>query len=142
MIARVLGGLAAAMLAATPAAADPGLRSDLEAVGRRTVLFGHQSVGNNILDGVRDLAAAEGVTLRIVEVSRAEALAPGTFAHALVAENGDPRRKLSSFEAALGPGPTTAEIALVKLCFVDIVEGTDVEDLFARYRSRAASRPP
>lgn len=134
-VVRIAAALAAAMLSTTARAEDPSLRSDLEALSRRSVFFGHQSVGNNILDGVRDLLAEAGVPLRVLEVPSARGLASGTFGHALVAENGDPLRKLASFETALGPGPTTADVALVKLCFVDVDERTDVGALFGRYRT-------
>lgn len=134
----IVGGVvAAAALAAAGAAraADPQLRAELETAARRTVLFGHQSVGSDVLDGLRDLTAQEGVPLRILEVQSAQGLAPGTCAHVLVAENGDPLRKLRSFERALGEGPAPVDVALVKFCFVDLLAGGDPRGLFERYQA-------
>lgn len=133
----VVGGLAAAAIlarAGAARAADPGLRADLEAVARRSVLFGHQSVGANILDGLRDLAVQEGVPLRIVEVQSAQGLSPGTCGHVLVAENGAPLRKLQSFEHALGDRPAPVDVALLKFCYVDLLAGADAKMLFERYQ--------
>ncbi|MFY3745942.1 hypothetical protein ACOQFB_18670 [Anaeromyxobacter sp. Red801] len=128
----------AALLAATVAArarAEPGDRRDLQALAERRVFFGHQSVGENVIEGLQALAAQEGVPLRVVE-ARAPGVAAGTFAHEVVAENGDPLRKLRSFAAALGPGGegAGAEVALLKFCYVDIRADTDVAALFAAYR--------
>ncbi len=130
-----LMALAAAGWAGDAAAADPALRADLEKVARRAVFFGHQSVGANILDGVRELAAQEGVPLRLVEVKAAGAVAPGTFGHAFIPENGQPERKLAGLEAALGQGPAAVEVAFLKLCFVDVEGKTDARALFERYQA-------
>lgn len=139
-----LVALALALGAGAARAADPRLRAELEAVARRTVLFGHQSVGTDILDGLRDLSAEEGVPLRILEVTSARGAAPGTCAHVFVAENGKPELKLQSFERAL-EGAAGVDVALLKFCFVDLLEGHDAEALFRRYqaalRALAARHP-
>jgi hypothetical protein len=136
-------GLGALAIVATPAGAagaDPAVRRDLEAMAKRRVFFGHQSVGDNILDGMRRLAAAEGVPLQIVEVEDASSVPPGALGHARVAHNTRPDLKLESFSRALGSGgPADPDVALVKLCFVDIGPDTDAVGLFARYRAALES---
>jgi lysophospholipase L1-like esterase len=135
--ALLLSAVAAAVASAAAAHAgdDPGLRRDLERLSRRSVFFGHQSVGMNVLEGLAQLARENGVALRISEAG-APAPAPGV-SHAYVARNGDPERKLRSFAQALagGPGP---EIALVKLCYADFDRSTDAAALFERYRAALA----
>ena len=44
---------------------DP--KTDLQTLSAARVYFGHQSVGNDIVKGLAELATAEGVPLRIVE---------------------------------------------------------------------------
>jgi hypothetical protein len=135
---QVVGGLLAMGVLGPSAAADeadPALRADLEALSRRSIYFGHQSVGMNLVEGIRDLAAQEGVPLRIVEVQGAAAGAPGTFAHGFLAENGNPRLKLQSFERALGTGPAPVDVAFLKFCFVDVVDRTDAKALFEHYQA-------
>lgn len=131
--------LAAAALSAplSPAlAGDPRARADLEAVARRSVFFGHQSVGVNILDGVRQLASQEGVALRVEEVPTTSGVAPGTLAHGFMADNGEPLRKIESFQRALGQGPGAGvDIALLKFCYVDFTSDTDVQKVFAAYQA-------
>jgi lysophospholipase L1-like esterase len=131
----VLIALAAGAAAPRAGAADATLKSDLERVAQRSIYFGHQSVGENLLDGLRDLALEAGVPLRIAEARSASALKPGTFGHTFVAENGDPLRKLRSFEQAMGPQPAPVDIAFVKFCYVDIDAATDAKALFGRYRA-------
>jgi len=132
----LLCGLAAAAAAGTATAegGDDRVARDLELLSGRTVFFGHQSVGANLLDGMRELAARHGVALRIEERNRVAGLAPGTLGHVLLAENGDPLRKLRSFDAALEPG-ASPDLALMKFCYVDVGAETDVSALFDRYQA-------
>jgi len=141
-IARALAVLPAALAlsaAVTPVLADDRVRQDLEAVAGRSVYFGHQSVGSNILDGVRDLASREGVALRLEEVTVAAGVPAGTLAHGFVADNGEPLRKLESFQRALASGSgKSVDIALLKFCYVDFDKGSDVRGIFARYQATVA----
>jgi hypothetical protein len=106
------------MTVSSLAAAD--LRRDLEAVAQRHIFFAHQSVGANILEGVRELSAHGGVRVRIDDT--------------YVERNGEPLRKLANFAKALGEG-SRYDIALLKFCYVDIGADTDAAALFARYRT-------
>ena len=100
-------------------AADAALRADLQRLSHERVYFGHQSVGANILQGVKELSAAAGVPLFIKDE--------------FVPENGDPKRKLESFKKSVGAG-SRYDVALVKFCYVDIDADTDAAALFDRYR--------
>jgi len=118
---------------------DVELRKDLQALARRTVLFGHQSVGTNLLDGVVRLAAGAGVKLLIEDVSKTSVVRPGSLAHVYVPENGNPGLKLESFGRALAANqPGSVDAALVKFCFVDFSADTDAWALFARYQEAVA----
>jgi hypothetical protein len=142
LIAGAVLGLVAAALGAPASAADgtdAGLREDLESLARRAVIFGHQSVGMNILDGLAQLSSRGGVPLRIVDVSAAPAAPPGTLAHLFVPENGKPGTKLESFARTLGSlPPGGADIALLKFCYVDFEPSTDAVALFSRYQETVA----
>ncbi len=124
-------GMAADLRAAE---VDAGLRADLERVAQRRIFFGHQSVGDNVLDGVKQLATIGGVSVRIAETRTASAVGPATLGHARVGENRYPLRKLQDFEQAFGQQPAGIEIALVKFCYTDITAETDPKALFAQYR--------
>jgi len=123
---------AAASVGAATHEREDHVGRDLRVLSRRSVFFGHQSVGMNLLQGVRELAAADGVALRIEERTAAIDLLPGTLAHGWLAENSDPMRKLRSFDAALAPG-AGPDVALMKFCYVDVGAETDVTALFREY---------
>ena len=95
------------------------LASSFPAAAEPRIYFGHQSVGANLLQGVKEL----GVSLSIKDE--------------FLAENGDPLRKLQNFMAAVGEG-SRFDIALVKFCYVDVNADTDARALFERYRATLA----
>jgi hypothetical protein len=107
-------------------------------VAGRTVLFGHQSVGGNILDGVRELAAEHAATgspgrLRLLSGAAAETHDPA-FIEFPVGQNGDPRSKAADFAAVLARAPRReGTIALYKHCYLDIGPATDAASMFREY---------
>lgn len=121
------------------AGVDPKLRADLESIAPRRIFFGHQSVGENLLDGVRQLAETAGVPVRVVETPTASSVAPATFGHTAVAMNRYPLQKLQNFDQAMGQQAAGLDIALVKFCYLDIDSSTDVKALFASYRTTIES---
>ena len=125
--------MVATVMAAQPGLDGVGLKAELSTLSQRTVFFGHQSVGMNVLDGLRELAVREQVTLSIVEAAPDATYSPGTVLHAFVAENGNPRLKLATFAQALGAHDP--QIALVKFCFEDFSTETDVAALFESYKA-------
>ncbi|GIJ57179.1 hypothetical protein [Virgisporangium aurantiacum] len=110
--------------------------ADLHKVARTRVYFGHQSVGNNILDGVPAVFAAHGVQAPPIEQRRAGPDAVGGFvAHSPIGENTKPIGKIQDFAAVLRGGMGRhVDVAVMKLCYVDITPDTDVDALFAAYR--------
>ena len=124
--------------ASAPVAAAP--REDLARLAARSVLFGHQSVGENILDGVGRLASAAGVGPRVARLDLMVAPSPGVLGHLLLPEDGDPARKLRAFADAIDRlGDRAPDIALVKLCYADFdAPGTDAAALLELYRRTLA----
>lgn len=98
-------------------------------------LFAHQSVGSNLLDGVRDLREREGsTTLPIVEVGKTAVPDGPVLAHLYVGHNGDPMSKIHGFRQALENGlGDTLDVAALKFCFWDIQKDTDIERVFEAY---------
>jgi len=120
------------------------VKADLQTLAQARVFFGHHSVGNNILKGVRDLADKTGVPLRIEEITAGSAAptGPGLF-HGKVGENLDPDAKMADFAAVLGaPGEARYDVATFKFCYVDLDEGSkerSPDKLFDRYESRMSA---
>lgn len=114
---------------------DEPSKVELNTVARTRVLFGHQSVGANILGGISTLYDEAGVSEPPVVETRETVTSEGGFiAHAHVGVNGDPLGKLADFAKILdGPLGDEVDVAVVKFCYVDIVASTDVEAVFDAY---------
>lgn len=95
------------------------------------VAFAHQSVGQNILDGLGELCSGSASPLRIAE-TRVPFAEPGIH-HFRIGRNTDPALKIADFRAAMATlGPST-DVALLKLCYVDLNEEVEPEQLAQQY---------
>jgi hypothetical protein len=114
---------------------DKDLATDIAAVARLRVFFGHQSVGRNIIDGLNDLqGTGAGELLKVRSVESADAAHGPAFVEGAIGANGSPATKCEAFAAAVThPAGDAYEVALMKFCYVDIEQGTDVEQLFDVY---------
>lgn len=111
-------------------------KDELADVSRTRVFFGHQSVGMNVLDAVRGVYAAHGMAAPAIEVGDASPGKEGGFiSHAFIGENEKPWLKIQDFEAKVRSGAgRRVDVAMMKFCYVDITDKTDISTLFARYR--------
>jgi hypothetical protein len=107
---------------------------ELKAAASRRVIYAHQSIGNNILDGMRALASAGNVSLNIVKTRAPAAGGAGVF-HFAVGENGFPEGKIEDFERTLAGGTAGAQVALLELCYVDFGPDTNGRTLAEHYAS-------
>lgn len=113
-----------------------GLTTALDALSRKRLYFAHQSVGSNILDGVRTiLDEMPGTGLRVVETRDPSMLGGPVFAHSPIGGNGSPDGKIEEFRSVVESGVgDRVDVAMLKLCFLDVTAATDVPSLFAHYR--------
>ncbi|WKZ32619.1 MAG: hypothetical protein QY316_12005 [Thermodesulfobacteriota bacterium] len=110
-------------------------------LAKKRIYFGHQSVGNNILDGISDVMKERpSVRLTVSETSDPRAFGGPVFAHSRVGKNQDPLSKNMEFarfvEAGIGG---KADFAFFKYCYIDINSGTDARTLFSEYRTTLAA---
>lgn len=107
----------------------------IQRINRLRVHFGHQSVGSNVIAGVRQVASERpSLKLAICEADGATIPAGPVFAHFKVGRNTDPESKLASFREHVMARVRDGEVALFKFCYVDIGAGSDAEELFQKYR--------
>jgi hypothetical protein len=109
-------------------------------LAKSRVFFGHQSVGLDIVDGLNAIVKENSrISLNITETRDISDLPRGTFAHWKIGRNTKPESKIRAFRKIILENPVGAvDIALMKFCYVDISNGTDVELLFEHY-ARAIS---
>ena len=110
-------------------------------LSQRTIYFGHQSVGYNILDGIRDLAReCPALALNISETSYIGALQGPFLAHSRIGRNGQPVSKIEDFSNAFRRrGETAVDVAFMKFCYTDFIELAAVPGAFRSYAETLAA---
>jgi hypothetical protein len=112
-----------------------------EALSKRKIFFAHQSVGFNIIEGIRDIMQEISlVQLQIRETSEPGDFGQPVFAHVLSGNNQDPESKIDAFQKHMESGlGNKADIAFFKFCYVDITASTDVDAVFSKYQATMAA---
>jgi hypothetical protein len=108
----------------------------LERLRKTKVFFGHQSVGANILEGIRELSADDQrLSLEVTRGDSPRSVAAPALVEAYIGRNSDPQSKADAFVAALrdGLGPDGG-IALYKYCYLDVRQDTNIDALFGSYK--------
>lgn len=115
---------------------DDSTTARLATLATSRVYFGHQSVGSNVLDGIRDLAGSEEASpLQIVRSREIASVEGPALVEFTIGENGDPSSKSRDFSSVIGQSrDNTPAIAMFKYCYLDITPQTDVASLFAAHR--------
>jgi hypothetical protein len=105
------------------------------ALVEQRILFGHQSVGYNIVDGIKDIINEHShIEVNIVETQERSEFDRPVFAHCRVGRNTDPASKIESFTSIMDAGVgNKVDIAFFKFCYVDLVRGSDPEGIFHDY---------
>lgn len=109
-----------------------------EKLSQKKIYFGHQSVGFNIIDGIKDVMKEyPQIKLNIVETTDPSDFNSPVFAHSRIGKNVDPKSKIDSFAENLKLGiGEKVDIAFLKFCYVDIKKGSDIEDIFQNYQKK------
>ena len=108
-----------------------------ERLAQKKIYFGHQSVGNNIIEGIQDLMKEHPeIKLNIVKTIDPVDFKGGIFAHSSIGKNDAPKSKIDAFADYMKKGiGNKSDIAFFKFCFADIIGTTDVNDVFRSYRN-------
>lgn len=106
-----------------------------EKLSQKKIYFAHQSVGFNIIDGIRDVMKENPqINLNIIETTDWTSFNSGVFAHSKVGKNMDPVSKVDEFVAFIENGiGYKADIAVLKFCYVDITAETQVDNILDVY---------
>ena len=121
--------------------------ASLRVLSKARILFGHQSVGRNILAGLAGLSDEAGITLRIIEITGAPPAGPGLF-HSNIGSNGNPDSKCEMFaELLTAHGEPSYDLALMKFCYVDLrrdssLNATAMIDGYSRLVDRIREERP
>jgi len=104
-------------------------------LSKKKIYFGHQSVGFNIIDGIRDVMKEHPeIKLNIVETANSSDFKIGLIAHSRVGKNVNPSSKIRAFVDFIDQGiGKKADAVALKFCYVDIQPETDVDGLLDEY---------
>lgn len=111
------------------------IANDLDLVRKHRILFSHHSVGRNLLAGLERAAGQLGAPIRVMPLEQAETSSEPAFVTISGGQNQDPQSKFDFFAESLRKTEYEPELAFMKLCYVDFNPRTDVDALFAAYRS-------
>jgi hypothetical protein len=125
----------------TPTPVETEISAAFHTLATKAIYFGHQSVGYNIMDGVRALlSGVTGAVPSIAETSNPGSIQAGVLAHAANGSNGDPVGKTAAFSNTIQGGVgSRVNIAFFKFCYVDFGGSTDVNAVFNDYQTRIAA---
>ena len=114
---------------------NQNLRNELDALRSKRIFFGHQSVGANVVTGLKDLlSTVPDVHLNMVSLTDSAFPSGPVFVDTYIGENSQPKTKCDAFTSRVTELSASFDLALMKFCYIDLTEGTDVEDLFTYYR--------
>ena len=107
-----------------------------QVLASKRILFGHQSVGSNIISGVEEIMSVhKQVKMNISRVEGAATILKPGFYHFGVGRNADPRSKIDDFVHRLRAGlGSDVDMAFFKFCYVDFDAATDAGALFRDYQ--------
>jgi len=106
-------------------------------LAEKKIFFGHQSVGYNIIDGLKDIInECNHIKLDIVETRDPAEFDHPIFAHSRVGRNTDPCSKIESFGNIMDAGiGNKVDIAFLKFCYIDIMRDSNTQKLLDSYKA-------
>jgi len=110
-------------------------------LAEKRVFFGHQSVGENIIDGVVEIVGEHPeIDLNIVESSDFDSINDGAILHDKIGRNTRFKSKLLAFKRVLDSSKSQKiDIAILKFCYIDVRRDSNPEELFDQYVSTLSS---
>ena len=101
------------------------------------ILFGHASVGNNIVQGLEKIGQKDRTLkhINIIETDGLAAIENKGLYHFILRKNGDPLRKIKHFKDTIVDNDLghQIDVAILKLCYVDIESDSDIDAIFDAY---------
>lgn len=127
------------MLMAVQEKFDNVPQASWDKLASKKIYFGHQSVGNNILAGIADIAREnKNIKLRIVKLKNETELSSAFLAHSSIGKNEYPETKDQAFYETISERLSgNVDAALYKYCYVDFQnkKDTNVDMIFNKYKN-------
>lgn len=109
----------------------------LQIISENNIYFGHQSVGYNILDGIKHWINETGVSVKLIESREYSDIDDPSFTHFQIGENLNPKLKTDDFYNFVSNiDQLNRSLVFFKFCYVDILRTTNVDSIFNYYKKR------
>ncbi len=110
-------------------------------LSEKSFFFGHQSVGQNIMEGIVELKKLSNSSSCVIkDLKEISDIQRPMFVHTKVGANFNPKSKIDEFVSILESGlADSVDIAFLILGYVDINKHTNIEELFKYYQSSVNS---
>jgi hypothetical protein len=114
---------------------DPEIYKKLKIINQKNIYFGHKSVGVNIVAGLSKINSQYGQSVLIIkDLKDVSKIDNNYFINSNIGQNGDPKGKFNEFMNIVNNlKKNKLDIAMMKLCFVDITKETIIDDVFHSY---------
>jgi len=114
---------------------NSNLKEDLLLLQTKRIYFGHQSVGEDIMNGLRSILRQHpDVRLNLVTAKGQVELPESFFLDSFVGENRRTDLKCADFIRCIDSvAGGRLDIAMLKFCFADIQRETNIQEIFERY---------
>jgi hypothetical protein len=121
--------------------ADEKLHLELYKIQNKKIFFGHQSVGNDIIQGMKDIQTNyDDIRLNFISINNTSLIPDKYFADAYIGENTKPDSKCDAFAQKIDRiFSGQLDVAFMKFCYVDINAGSNAESVFSKYQSAIES---
>jgi hypothetical protein len=115
----------------------PEIYNKLKVIGQKHIYFGHKSVGENIVSGLNIIISENGKNaLKINELNDNFQFGGNYFIHSNIGQNGDPIGKCREFSSIINNlSNKNLDMAMMKLCFVDINKNSNIYEVFKYYNA-------
>jgi hypothetical protein len=111
------------------------IANNLDQINKHQILFGHHSVGDNILSGIRQLANEQSTSISISNLDIKEAAVDGIHEFR-PGKNQDPKSKISDFVKLIDELEQRKypDLILMKFCYVDFNPNSNESSLYKLYK--------
>lgn len=99
------------------------------------IYFGHQSVGNNIIEGLKSIFQENKVNnSNIFKLDIIQTLPERYFVHSQIGKNGNPLSKIKDFVKTIDLLKNkNLKIVMMKFCYADFNQNSDIHKIFQQY---------
>jgi hypothetical protein len=109
-------------------------KSKLEKLSKKRIYYGHRSIGNNIITGIRDLMKENSqIKFNIIKPGDRVNHKEGFFMHSMISQNASPKSIADDYEKLMSE-VSGEYFDIVFIRYTPFYDKSDLKDIFADYK--------